>query len=237
MMDFGISAGVEGLLGGMTGAAGAYYGNQMASSATGEAQNWSQYMRATAYQTAVKDMRRAGLNPALMFGSGGAANTPGAPHQQVFAPDLSGMNIGRAVTSGLAVKTARDNAATVKAEREEAEARAKREGYLADAARFSEPTALNQLMNIVQERDRTNAETGRLRAGTENIDADTSWIRARDRSTRLGIPYSPEQIELIRQGPVGQGSRAIKEAVGNFLTSGKAIRQVLREQGPTKGDD
>lgn len=222
---FGISAGVEGVLGGLTGAAGSYYGNQMASSATGEAQNWSQYMRATAYQSAVKDLRRAGLNPMLAY-TQGAAHTPSAPGQQVFAPNLD-MSLGKAVSTGLQVKTMKDAAATVRAERLSAEADAKRRSYEADAARYSEPTALNSLLNITQERDRVNAETRRLNAGATNIDADTSWIRARDRATRLGTAYSPEQIELIRSGPVGQGSRAIKRAVGNFISTGKHARDVL----------
>ena len=38
--------------------------------------NWEEYMSNTAYQRAVTDMQKAGLNPALMFGSGNAASTP-----------------------------------------------------------------------------------------------------------------------------------------------------------------
>lgn len=235
--DFGISAGVQGLLGGLTGAAGSYYGNQMASSATGEAQNWSQIMRATAYQTAVKDMRRAGLNPILAAGGMGAAGTPGAPSQQVFAPSFD-VDVEKAVTSGLAVKTARDQAATVAANRRTAEATAKRAGFEADAAYYAGPTALQRLLNIVQDRDLTNAQTRQAMAMLENIQADTAWTRSRDWATRAGIPYSEEQIRATQPmidllSKPGNALRAagkeVRGAVGNFISSGKAASDIFNE--------
>lgn len=229
---FGISAGVSGLLGGLTGAAGAYYGNNMASSAAGEAQNWQQYMSATQYQRAVKDLKRAGLNPMLAYMQGGSS-AGSAPHQQVYAPDLSGFgDVGKMVSSGLAAKTARDNIKIVEADRRAAQANAKRADYEANAAQYSEVQALQNILSTVQERDRVNADTERLRALRQNVDADTSWIAAKDWSTRAAIPYSPEQMRATKEmrellEKPGQAIREVGKSVGSFLSSGRQIRDTL----------
>lgn len=60
-----------------------------------EARKWQEMMRATQYQTAVKDMQAAGLNPMLAYSQGGAGNLSGA----VSAPAQNAL--GQAVSSAL----------------------------------------------------------------------------------------------------------------------------------------
>ena len=49
-------------------------------------QAWMEQMSNTAYQRSTKDMRAAGLNPALMYGSGSAASTPSSSPAQMNQP-------------------------------------------------------------------------------------------------------------------------------------------------------
>lgn len=56
---------------------------------------WQEHMSSTAYQRAVEDMRKAGLNPILAFANGGAS-TPGGS-----AGTISGASMGLASSSAL----------------------------------------------------------------------------------------------------------------------------------------
>lgn len=58
---------------------------------------WQEHMSSTAYQRAVEDMRKAGLNPILAFSNGGAS-TPGGS-----AGTISGASMGLASSSALGV--------------------------------------------------------------------------------------------------------------------------------------
>lgn len=87
------SAGSGSLISGISSASGGGFGAGMAfpfdlsrdlfnyglgAYGTKKQREWSKMMSDTAYQRAVKDMRAAGLNPALLYGgAGGAASTPG----------------------------------------------------------------------------------------------------------------------------------------------------------------
>jgi len=222
---FGISAGASALGSGTTAAAGAFYGNKIANENTSDAQNFAAWMAAHQYSRTVKDLKRAGLNPMLAY-MGSVSPSPNVSAAQTVVPDVD-FDIGKAVSSALAVRQAKDNIKITEHAASRTEAEAKEAWYNANAAQYKEAQQLQTLLNLTQQRDLTNAETERTRAMRENIDADTSWIRARDYSTRVGTPYSPEQIELIKRGPVGEGSREIKRAVEGFLSTGRQVRDTL----------
>jgi hypothetical protein len=86
------------MLGGLLGGVGSFYGQQSANQANAaQADKQMQFQkesRETAYQTAVEDMKKAGLNPMLAYQQGGAGNQPGAQAQMQSA-------LGAGVTSAV----------------------------------------------------------------------------------------------------------------------------------------
>ncbi len=97
----------------LIGSAGSYLGTQSANQANTDIanaanaqslanqtqnQNWLANQRATQYQTAVTDLKAAGLNPMLAYSQGGAGTPSSAPAQvQLAAPRQNA--IGNAVSS------------------------------------------------------------------------------------------------------------------------------------------
>lgn len=68
--------------------------------------NWQEHMSNTAYQRAVEDMRKAGLNPILAYANGGAS-TPGGS-----GATITGASMGMPSTSALGVSTLNGNVPT-----------------------------------------------------------------------------------------------------------------------------
>jgi hypothetical protein len=93
-----VSQGGGSMLGGLLGGVGSYFGQQSANQANAamadKQMQFQQESRATAYQTAVQDMIKAGLNPMLAYQQGGAGNQPGAQAQMQSA-------LGAGVTSAV----------------------------------------------------------------------------------------------------------------------------------------
>ena len=80
-----VSGGLGSLVGGLIGGVGSYMGqestNQANAAMADKQMQFQADQRSTQYQTAVKDMQAAGLNPMLAYQQGGAGNQVGATAQ------------------------------------------------------------------------------------------------------------------------------------------------------------
>lgn len=153
-----IASGVEGLL-----------NRRAAKKAAKKAREWQERMRATAYQTAVKDLELAGLNPALALVGPGPASAPSAAIPDVRTrTDFSGLRnaISRGLSTAKQAKMFDDEVATVRAGRSSAESEAKYRGEALRAgisANYAQQTlAEDQALRARSERKLTETEN-RLR--------------------------------------------------------------------------
>lgn len=86
---------------------GTQQNNQNSQAMLQQQEAYQTQMSNTAYQRASHDMTAAGLNPMMMFGSGGAASTPSVqPAQMNSAAGAIGPSMEKAITSATALKTA-----------------------------------------------------------------------------------------------------------------------------------
>lgn len=133
------------------------------------AREWAEMMRATAYQTAVKDLEAAGLNPMLAYAQG-SASTPGAPMAHISQSDISQSMRGvgeRMISSAKQSGMMRDQIKTVEAQREAAEAdaevakgsvKSRQEAIWAAADRDAQSAHLSIAQARRAEAEKTNLE-------------------------------------------------------------------------------
>jgi len=84
-MSMGLPPGTMSMVGSAIGGIGSYMGQEAANQANAaqsqKQMDFQERMRSTSYQTAVDDMKKAGLNPMLAYQQGGAGNQAGAAAQ------------------------------------------------------------------------------------------------------------------------------------------------------------
>lgn len=139
---------------------------------------WSEQMRATNYQASVADMRAAGLNPALMYGSGaGAGSAPSGASASSVAPsgpstlsELIEMIMAKAQLSKIKAETSNIQSLTEvnKVEKDK---------IVADTAKVGAETDLVRLQSKYYPR-LTDAQIGKLDAEINKITAEIPYLQA-----------------------------------------------------------
>lgn len=219
---FGISAGVSGFAGGMTQMLGNLYQNQQAQRATGDAQNFAQFMANTTYRRAVRDLRLAGLNPALAYTQGGAPS-PSVGAASVVSPSAGfGDFSNRFLSNVMGMKKLRGELKILAEE-------GKRKENEADASRFLPAIAANSaaqgaqgVLNSIVDRQLKSAQMGltnvqSLRTAVEKtlLEKDVPLAELKARLAGKGVGTFNEALENVESSLPGMWEK-IKSGAQDF---------------------
>lgn len=159
------------------------------SNQTKEQMDFQERMRETQYQTAVKDMQKAGLNPMLAYQQGGAGTPSGAMGQvstakvgntigsalqgyQTMAMNNADIELKDATTKGTTATTIKTEADTIKTAAEI--------GYILENTKLNTEQQRNlqqMLLKLQQEIQNLKATEGLTTAATAKTKAETSNIQ------------------------------------------------------------
>ena len=182
--------------------------------------NFQERMRETQYQTAIDDMKKAGLNPMLAYQQGGAGTPSGAMGQvsvakvgnaigsalqgyQTMAMTNADLDLKDATTKGTTAQTIKTEADTIKT--------------AADIGYTLENTKLNQQQqrNLQEALTKITAEINQLRASTQLTSAQTKNVK--ELQAPSPDPYWYRDVKKGFQGT----KRAIDSSIENVYKSGK----------------
>jgi hypothetical protein len=233
-MSFFTGSNVTGGLGGVLGFIGQQQTNQknwdMAQAANAasaeQAANqmaFQERMRDTQYQTAVRDMKSAGLNPMLAYSQGGAGTPSGAMGQvstakvgnsigaalagaQSLSMNEADIDLKKATTTGTSAATLKTEADTIKTATE--------------IAYILENTKLNaqQQQNLVVQLNKLNQEIENLRATQGLTTATTAKTKAETGNIEKGIAPSADPFFYRDIKRVGEYTKDKLLKYKNLLT-------------------
>lgn len=199
--------------------------NQMTIAENQKNRDYQTQMSNTAYQRASADMTAAGLNPAMMFGSGNAASTPagGVPSLQAPKNDVSAGTQGWA-QMGTAVEKAVNSAVQIKTMDKMADEMSNLE---------AENVRIRKLAELA------SASTATERERAKNVQADTSnkyqdlTEKKLDRARQeweaikyLDLSNIPDAVR--KTGNIGSwGGQKLSDVLAPVASSANAVRRLL----------
>jgi len=163
--------------------------NQASAEQAAKQMDFQERMRETQYQTAIKDMQKAGLNPMLAYHQGGAGTPSGAMGQvstakvgnaigsalqgyQSMAMNNADLDLKDATTKGTTASTIKTEADTIKTAAEI--------GYILENTKLNTEQQRNlqqMLLKLQQEIQNLKATEGLTTAATAKTKAETSNIQ------------------------------------------------------------
>lgn len=202
-------------------AIGAGVANAQSAASTREQMRFQERMRATQYQTAVRDMRAAGLNPALAYGQGGSGNLSGAATRYE--------NVAEAGVRGLsAAANAREAAARADLVGSQAVINKAQAADLIDQIRLRNELIEQQKFTSAAQADAARERAGQINQSTMNLRQTNQWIAAtwdqrialiEQDLKRRGLEVSQAEIEntLLRLSqPQAEAEAAFYEGPGKY---------------------
>lgn len=185
VLGAGISAGAS-LLGGLM-------GNRANARSARQQQQWQEHMRATQYQTAVSDLKAAGLNPMLAYSQGGAGTPQGAQAtpQDVLSP---------AVKTGISTAQALASVENVKADTENKKASAAQ--IEAQTNLLWDQASVQRALRLLTEHQSTSAGYHALQA-PERSKYELRKLLSETQISEAGVPGAQAEAKLYETAGAG----------------------------------
>lgn len=221
-----IAGGIATIGGALIGAHGQSQTNAANAQEAQRTRDFQERMRSTQYQTAVDDMRKAGLNPALAYQQGGAGNVSGASAQFQNPAAHSAESAASAVQAFQAMRRTAAEIEQITAQTD----KTRQEAQLVGTQRL--------LANLASELGhRTFADAiERIKAESRNTVSTAREAAASATIRQLGIPEA-EAIAGFYRSALGKASPYINAAgdVGGALTGIALKMRALRLKGVRSG--
>ena len=188
-MDFGDIAG--GLVGGVLGLVGQNQTNQKNWDIAQANNEWSAQQYATRYQTTVKDLQAAGLNPMLAYGQGpGTAPTASAvaPMQNSLGSAVEGYNKTRATSAAAALQTE---------QLKQVDSQTQLNTAQAAKAHEEAKVASEQAQNLVVDRQKRTEEIPQVKQSTATLADQAKAYQGQATASAASAAQSYKQVETL----------------------------------------